>query len=70
MTKKRWGRRVAAAISWSALCFSIVYLQPKLKLDVGLVELVITKATWIAGLLIIGLSGTDAVQDYARKNER
>jgi len=65
MTKKRWGRRVGAAISWSVLCFSIVYLQPKLKLDVSLVELVIEKATWIAGLLILGLSGTDAI--HARK---
>jgi len=65
MTKKRWGRRVGAAISWSVLCFSIVYLQPKLELDASLVELVIEKATWITGLLILGLSGTDAV--LARK---
>ncbi len=67
--KKRWGRRVAAAVAWAVLNYTTIHLQPTLELDVGLVNLIVEKSTWIAGLLIIGLSGTDAVHDYARKND-
>jgi hypothetical protein len=65
--KKRWGRRVGTAVTWAALNYSIACLQPALNLDGELINLIIEKSTQIAGLLIVGLSGTDAVRDYAGK---
>lgn len=67
MNKKRWGRRVGTAVIWATLNYSITCLQPALNLKGDLISLIIEKSTWIAGLLIIGLSGTDAVRDYAGK---
>lgn len=66
--KKTW-RRVRTALAWAVLNVSMITLQPVLKLDQGLVDKFLDKSTWIAGLLIIGLSGTNAMISYVRNNK-
>lgn len=63
-SSKRWGRRVGASLGWAVLNYSVIYFQPLLNLNADLITLVIEKSTWIAGLLIFGLSGTDAMKYY------
>jgi len=61
-SKKRWGRRVGTAIVWAVLAYASSCLQPVLNMDVSLLTLVINKSAWIAGILILGLTGTDYIQ--------
>ena len=62
---KWWNRRVGTAGIWAVLNFGMVLVQPLVNIDPTLVQLFIEKSTWIAGLLIIGLTGTDALGQYA-----
>ena len=62
MTKKRWGRRVAAAITWAVLAYGSTHLQPTLNVDVELLKLVIQTSREIVLILILGLSATDYVK--------
>lgn len=69
MNGKRWGRRVSASISWAALNYALILLQPTMGLGGDLISLIIEKSTWIVGILIVGLSGTDAMKDYVEKRK-
>lgn len=62
MTKKRWGRRVAAVIAWGTLAYGSTYLQPTLNLSAELLEIVIRKSCDLALILILGLSATDYIK--------
>lgn len=62
-------RRFWIAIGWAVLNYGSTYLQPLLELDKALVQLLIEKSAWIAGLLIVGLSGTSALHDYVKKRQ-
>jgi hypothetical protein len=56
----RWkSKRFWTAIGWAVLNYSCVYLQPILKLNENLVQLLFNKSSWIAGILILGLSATN-----------
>lgn len=59
--KKRWGRRVAAAIVWAVLAYGSTHLQPTLNVDVELLKLVIQTSREIVLILILGLSATDFI---------
>jgi len=63
---KRWNRRVGTALIWTILNFSCLILEPVLKLDAVTVQLFMEKSTWIAGLLIVGLTSTDTVIEYVK----
>lgn len=64
---KKWrSRRFWIALAWGVFNYATTYLQPILELDKDLVHLLIEKSAWIAGLLIVGLSGTSAVRDYVK----
>ena len=64
LSKKRWGRRVATASSWALLNCAVVFLRSPLSLDISLCEKFLDISGWIAGLLILGLTGTDAMHTY------
>lgn len=68
-TKKTW-RRVRTAIVWVVTNIALILLQTEklLNLDKDIVLLFIEKSSWIAGLLIVGLTGTNAVMSYVSKN--
>lgn len=62
-------RRWLIAVGWAVLNYTTTYLQPILNLNAELVRLLIEKSAWIAGLLIVGLSGTNALRDYVKNNK-
>lgn len=64
--KKRWGRRVGTALIWTILNFSLAILEPIIHCTPETVQLFMDKSTWIAGLLIVGLSSTDTVIEYVK----
>jgi hypothetical protein len=64
--KKRWGRRVGTAIVWAVLNFGLAILEPIIHCTPETIQLFMTKSTWIAGLLIVGLSSTDTVIEYVK----
>lgn len=66
---KRWGRRVGATVTWAVLNYALILLQPTMGLGGDLISLVLEKSTWIVGILIVGLSGTDAMKDYVEKKK-
>ena len=66
--RKRWGRRVAAAIVWAVLAYGSTYLQPMLNLDVELLTLVVQTSREIVLILILGLSATDFIAIKGGKN--
>ena len=61
---KRWGRRVKTASCWAFLNCAVVFLRSPLSLDISLCEKFLDISGWIAGLLILGLTGTDAMHTY------
>jgi len=66
--KAIWNRRFKSMIIWFITCIGLLASVEYLKLDKEIVVLIIEKSTWIFGLLIIGLSGTDFMQEWIKKN--
>ncbi len=66
--KKTW-RRVRTASIWVVVNLSLLVLQPIVNLDISLVGKFLDRSTWIAGLLITGLSGTNAIIAYIDKKK-
>lgn len=63
---RRWGRRVKTAIVWGVLNFGLILMQPVYTLSPELCKLFMERSTWIAGLLIAGITGTDTVIEYIK----
>lgn len=66
--RKTW-RRVRTALVWAVLNVILIILQPLVGLDQSLVDKFLDKSTWIAGLLIVGLSGTNAIISYVNNRK-
>lgn len=66
--KKRWGRRVKTAACWAFLNYVIICLRAPLSMDISLCEKFLDISGWIAGILILGLTGTDAMHTYRNGN--
>jgi len=58
-------RKLKTGAFWAVICVGSVWLQPYLNLDIGLVEKLLDKSTWIAGLIIAGIAGVNAL--HAKK---
>jgi hypothetical protein len=59
---RKWSRRVRVAIGWAVLNFGSLYLVKIASLDMPLLTSLVDKSTWIACILIAGISGTDAIK--------
>jgi len=70
LSKKRWGRRVKTASCWAILNCAIVFLRSPLSLDISLCQTFMDISGWIAGILILGLTGTDAMHTYRNGNNK
>ena len=66
MFREKWGRRVAVGVVWVVLNYVTVYIQPILKIDNTSVQLLINKSVWLAAVLVVGLSGTDAMENFLK----
>lgn len=65
--KRMHNRRMKIGFFWAVVCVASVWIQPYLKLDIGLVSKLLDKGTWVAGLLIVGISGVNALYAYIQK---
>lgn len=65
--KRMWNRRFKSVMIWLLTCIGLIAGTRYLQLDKELVKLIIEKSTWILGVLIIGLSGTDLMRDWIEK---
>jgi len=65
--KRMWNRRFKSVMIWAILCVSLLAGERYIGLDQELVKLMIEKSTWVMGLLIIGLSGTNLMHDWIQK---
>ncbi len=65
--KRMWNRRFKSVMIWLGLCVGLIFGNSFLDFDKDLLALVINKGSWMIGLLIIGLSGTDLMKDWIQK---
>jgi hypothetical protein len=65
--KRMWNRRFKSVMIWLLTCVGLIASVRYLQFDKELVKLMIDKSTWVLGLLIIGLSGTDLMRDWIQK---
>ncbi len=62
-------RRLWTGITWAAMNYLTLYLQPLLGLDVEACKLMFIHSTYVAGFIVLGLSMTDyATTRYANGN--
>jgi len=62
-------RRMKVGFFWLVSCLSTVWIQPYLKLNEELVDVFLDKGTWVAGLLIVGISGVNAMYAYMSRRD-
>jgi len=65
--KRMWNRRFKSVMIWVVLCTGLLVSERYLGWNTELVRLMIEKTTWVMGLLIIGLSGTNLMHDWIKK---
>lgn len=65
--KRMWNRRFKSVMIWLMVCIGLIASERYVGFDKELIVLIIEKSTWVFGLLIIGLSGTDLVKDWIGK---
>jgi len=68
--RKWWGRRVAVSIGWCVVNLGLIIIQPYCGLSEKLVSSFLDKSAWIIGLLIVGLSGVNAVYAYVNGKKK
>ena len=69
LAKRIFNRRLKVAGSWAVLNYATLFLQPLLTLSEELCLRILDKSTWVAGLLIVGLSGTDLMIEWVKKSK-
>ena len=67
--KRMWNRRFKSVMIWVILCVGLLAGERYLGLNTQLVRLMIVKSTWVMGLLIVGLSGTNLMHDWIKKDK-
>ena len=54
------------AAVWCATNLLLLFLQPTLHLSEELIKLFLENSTWVAGIFIVGVSGTDFAAQKSR----
>jgi hypothetical protein len=62
--RRDWNRRCWTAIFWAVSNLAVMFLQNIAVLNIDLAKLYLEKSSWVAGLLIAGITGTDAISKY------
>jgi hypothetical protein len=66
---KKTHRRLRTGAVWASACLLVIFLEPVLTLNVELCKLYLERSTWVAGLLIVGWTGTNAVMSYVNNRK-
>jgi hypothetical protein len=65
-----YNRRYKVVVIWCFLVAVMIVIQPVLKMDLETMRIFIEKSIWAIGILILGISGTDAaISKFVKKGK-